>query len=67
MARRVRTFLCLDRVEAVNTSPMWGEWTDSDSDDYLFLDHPPVQVQFLVKIQNVGVCDYQFIVQYVLG
>ncbi|KAK4306706.1 hypothetical protein Pmani_021487 [Petrolisthes manimaculis] len=55
MAKRVRTFLCLDRVEAVNTNPTWEMWTDTDeSDDNLFHHHPPVQVESLKGSGNLN-------------
>ncbi|KAG7176263.1 cytochrome b-245 chaperone 1-like isoform X2 [Homarus americanus] len=52
LASSVRSFLSLDRVEAVRNT--WTDWTESDEEDFLFVYQPPVEVESLKGSGNLN-------------
>ncbi|XP_042884657.1 cytochrome b-245 chaperone 1-like isoform X1 [Penaeus japonicus] len=52
LAKKVRDFLSLDRVESVRNT--WNDWTESDEDDFLMVLQPPVEVESLQGSGNIN-------------
>ncbi|KAK8744469.1 hypothetical protein OTU49_000821, partial [Cherax quadricarinatus] len=58
LARNIRSFLSLDRVEAVRN--LWTDWTESDEEDFLFVYQPPVEVESLKGSGNLNFEEVRF-------
>ncbi|XP_069172466.1 cytochrome b-245 chaperone 1 isoform X2 [Procambarus clarkii] len=58
LARNIRSFLSLDRVEAVRN--VWTDWTESDEEDFLFVYQPPIEVESLKGSGNLNFEEVKF-------
>lgn len=58
LAKNIRSFLSLDRVESVRNT--WTDWTESDEDDFLFVYEAPVEVESLKGSGNLNFEEVKF-------
>ncbi|KAK7080481.1 hypothetical protein SK128_022596 [Halocaridina rubra] len=58
LAKTIRRFLSLERVEVVRSS--WADWSESDEDDLMYNWQPPVEVESLKGSGNINFEDLKF-------